>query len=70
VAAHDERVLHAAVAQLGQKAHPELGALPAGGSHPQTEHVAFTLQVDAHGHIDGSVGDLAIADLHHDGVNE
>ena len=35
VAAHDECVLDAAVAELGQHAHPELGALPAGGPHPQ-----------------------------------
>ena len=70
VAAHDEGVLDAPVAELGQQAHPELGALPAGGSHPQTQHVAFAVQVDAHGHVDGPVGDLAVADLHHDGVDQ
>jgi hypothetical protein len=70
VAAHDEGVLHAAVAELGQQAHPEFGALPAGGSYPQAQHLAFTLEVDAHGHVDGPVGDLAVADLHHDGVDQ
>ena len=70
VAAHDEGVGDAAVAQLGEHRHPELGALPAGGSDPHPQHVAFAVQVDAHRHVDGPVGDLAVADLHHDGVDQ
>ena len=69
VAAHNEGVLDAAVAQLGQKRHPEFGALATGGSDSQAQHVAFALEVDAHGHLDGPVGHLAIADRHDDGVD-
>src|SRR5690349_8726962 len=46
VAAGDADVLDAAVAQLGQDAHPGLGALAA-GARPQAQHVPLARAVDA-----------------------
>ena len=60
----------AAVAELGEDAGPELGAFAAGRADPHPEHVAFTVEVDAHGHVDRPVGDLAVADLDDDGVDQ
>ena len=60
----------AAVAQLGEDAGPELGAFAAGRADPHPQHVAFTVEVDAHGHVDRPVGDLAVADLDDDGVDQ
>lgn len=45
----------------------KLGALAAVAG-PQAEDVAFAVHSDADGCVDGSVGDLPVADLHHDGV--
>jgi hypothetical protein len=70
VTTDDERVADPPVAQLGEQAHPELGALPTGGADPQAQHVTLAVQVDAHGHVDRPVGDLAVADLHDDGVDQ
>jgi hypothetical protein len=47
----------------------ELRALPAGAG-PQSEDVAFPGQGDPDGRVEGAVGDLAVADLHHDRVDE
>jgi hypothetical protein len=69
VADHEEHVPDAPVAQVGEHAHPELGALPAGAS-PQAEDVFLPGQGDADGGVDGPVGDLPVPDLHHDGVDE
>src|SRR5262249_54964697 len=70
VAAHDERIGDAAVAQLGEYAHAKLGAFTTRGADPRAEHIAFAVQVDAHGHVDGPVGDVTVADLDHDGVDQ
>ena len=70
VAAHDQRVGQAPVAQLGQHGRPLLGALAAGGAQPQAQHVAFALKIHADGHIHGPVGDLGVADLDHDRVDQ
>ena len=37
---------------------------------PQPEDVAFAVDADPNRDIDGSVGDLPVADLHHDRVDE
>jgi hypothetical protein len=64
IAADDEHVTHAAVAQLGAHPSPELRALT--GLHPDPQHVLGPIQVDTHGDVRGPVTDLvAIADLHH-----
>ena len=70
VAAHHEHVGHTPVAELGQHGGPLLGALPTRGPQPQPEDVAFALQVDADGHVDGPVGDLGAPDLDHDRVDQ
>ena len=70
VAADDEGVGDAAVAQLGQHGAPELRSFAAGWSDPHAEHLAFTVQVDAHGHIDGPVGDVPVTDLDHDRIDQ
>jgi hypothetical protein len=64
VADDEEGVLDAAVAQVGEDAHPELCALPAGAG-PQPEDVLLPAQGDADGCVDGPVRDLSVADLHH-----
>src|SRR5262249_22793879 len=46
VAAHDEGVGDAPVAELGEHGHPELGALPAaGGAHPQAQDVPLAVRL-------------------------
>jgi hypothetical protein len=47
----------------------ELRALPTGAG-PQPEDVAFPAESDPDRGVERSVGDLAIADLHHDRVDE
>ena len=37
---------------------------------PQAQHVALAVHGDPQGEVDGPVGDLALADLHIDGVDE
>jgi acetyl-CoA acetyltransferase len=39
-------------------------------SHPQPQHVLAAVQGDADGGVDGPVGDLPVADLDHDRVDE
>ena len=70
VAAGDQHILHAAVLQLGQHPQPDLGAFPTGRADPHPEHVAFPVDADAHCHVDRTVGDLAVADPHEDGVDQ
>jgi hypothetical protein len=48
---------------------PVLGALPAVAG-PQTQDVALAVHGDPDRHVDGAVGDLALADLHVDAVDE
>ena len=62
-------VLHAAVAQVGEHAHPELRALTAGAG-PQPEDVALAGQADPDRGVERPVGDLPVADLDHDRVDE
>ena len=69
VADHEEHVPHAPVLQVDQDAHPELRAFPAGPG-PQPEDVLLAVEGDADRGLDGPVGDLPIADLHHDRVHE
>src|SRR2546422_1686134 len=47
-----------------------LAPSPPARADPQAQHVAFAVHVDAHGDIDGPVGDLAVADLDHDRVDQ
>jgi hypothetical protein len=69
VAHDDAHVVDATVLDLGEHLQPVLGAFAA-GADPQSEDVALAV----HGHpdrrVDGTVGDLAVADLHHDRVDE
>ena len=51
--------------QVGQHAHPELRALPAGAG-PQPEDVLLPGQGDADRGVDRPVGDLPVPDLDHD----
>jgi hypothetical protein len=69
VADHEEHVAHAAVAQIGEHGHPELRALAAGAG-PEPQDVALTVEGDADGRIERPVGDLPVADLDHDRVDE
>ena len=69
VAAHDQHVDHASVADLGEHREPELGALTA-VTQPHAQHVLVTLDIDAHAQVGGPIGDGAPgADLHHEGVD-
>lgn len=69
VADHDAGVGDAAVLQLGQHPQPVLGALGAvAGPHPQD--LPLSLDRDGEGEVDRAVGDLAVADLHMDRVDE
>ena len=56
----EEHVPHAAVAQVGEHAHPEFRTLTT-GAHPQPEHVLTAVQGDADGGVNGPVGDLLVA---------
>ena len=69
IADHEESVLDAAVAQVGQHTHPELRALTAGAG-PQPQHVLLPGQADPDRRIDGPIGDLAVTVLDHDRVDE
>ena len=69
VADQEEHVLHAAVADVGQHAHPELRALTAGPG-PQPQDVLLAGQGDPDRGIDRPVRDLPVADLDHDRVDE
>ncbi len=70
VTAGDQRVLQAAVAQLGQHRRPLLRAFAADRAQPEPEHVALTLEVDADRDIDGPVGDLPATDFDHQAVDQ
>ena len=70
VAADDQRVLEAAVSQLGQHRRPLLGALTARRAEPEAEHVAFAVEVDADRDVDRPVRDLRAADLDHQAVDQ
>jgi hypothetical protein len=68
--AHDDAdVVDAPVLDLGEHAEPELGALAAVPG-PQPQDVPFTLDGDRDRGVDGPIGDLAIADLHMDRIDE
>jgi len=70
VAADDERVGDTAVAELGEHRHPKLRAFTTGRADPHAEHVALTVEVDAHRHIHRPISDLAVTDLDHDRVDQ
>ncbi|CAL9343586.1 hypothetical protein SUDANB176_00321 [Streptomyces sp. enrichment culture] len=69
VADEHEDVVHAAVLDLGEDVQPVFGALTAVAG-PQPGDLPPALDGDGKGHVDGPVGDRAIADLHVDGVDE
>ena len=69
VAHQEEHIPDATVFEVDQHAHPELGAFSA-GAHPQAQYVLVAVHRDADGGVDRPVGDLAIADLDVDGVDE
>lgn len=54
---------------LGEDLEPELGALTAGAG-PQPENLPAAVHGDPDGGVDGPVGDLAVTDLDHQGVDE
>jgi hypothetical protein len=58
-----------AVLQLGENRRPVLGALAAVAG-PQPQDLPGALDRDGQGHADRAVGDLAVADLHMDSVDE
>jgi len=69
VAAHQQHVLHAAVADLGEDRQPELGALAA-VAQPHAQHVLAALDVDADAQVGGPIDHRAAgADLHDQGVD-
>jgi hypothetical protein len=68
VAAHEQRVAAAAIAQLGEHPVPELGAL--GLLDPDAQDLLDAVDVDPDHHVSGLVGhDAAVADLEADGVD-
>ena len=71
VAAGDEDVLDAAVLQFGEHGQPLPCSLAsAGWAGPQAQDVAFTVDGDAHRDVDRAVGDLTLADLDVDAVDQ
>jgi hypothetical protein len=69
VADEDATVACAAVFDLGQHVQPIFGAFSA-LAYPQTEDVAFAIHRDRQHNIDRPVGDLPVADLDPDRVDE
>ncbi len=69
VAHDDAHVVDTAVLDLGEDLQPVLGALAA-GADPQPENVAFAIDGHTDRCVDRPVGDLAVADLDHDRVDE
>jgi hypothetical protein len=71
VADHHQDVAGAAVLDLRQDAEPELGALAVAVlPGPQAQDVPFPVRGDPQGQVERPVGDLALADLHLDRVDE
>src|SRR5207245_8864529 len=75
VAAGDEDVADAAVAQVGGDAGPEPAAFPGGGGlqrgsgQPDPQHMLFPVAVDADGQVGGlGLHDVVVSDLDHDRV--
>jgi len=69
VADDDADVLGAAVLDLGEDTEPELRSLTAVAG-PDPEDVPLPVHRDAHGDIERLVPHLAVADFHHQGVDE
>src|SRR6478736_1834551 len=69
VADHDAHIGSTAVLDLGEHREPELRPLSAVAG-PQPEDVALPSAGHPDGHIDGPVGDLAVADLDEDRIDE
>jgi hypothetical protein len=71
VADQQAHVPHTAVLDFRQDPQPELGALPVAVlPSPQAQHVTLAVHGDAQGQVDGPVGDLALADLHVNGIDK
>src|SRR5690349_19019599 len=69
VADEEEHLGHAAVLQVDQYAHPTLRALTT-RAHPQAQDVLVAVHRDPDGGVDRPVGDLPLADLDVEGVDE
>src|SRR5450631_2528079 len=71
VADHHAYVPDPAVLDFRQDPEPELGSLAVAVlAGPQSQHVTLAVHGDAQGEVDGPVSDLALTDLHVNGVNE
>jgi hypothetical protein len=71
VADHHQHVPGAAVLDFRADPHPVLGPFPVAVlPGPQAQHVPLAVCGDAQGEIDRTVGDLALADLDVDRVDE
>ena len=70
VAAHDQHVFDASVAQLSEHPQPVLGALAVAVADPDAQHMLAAVEIDAHSEIGGPVGDVAVADLDVQRVDE
>src|SRR5262249_51343579 len=69
VDAAEENVRHAALLELGEDLHPELGTL--GLLEPDSEHLPLTLERDAERQVAGTaLHAAALADLQHQRVEE
>jgi hypothetical protein len=71
VADHDAHIGHTAVLDLGKHPQPVLGTLTVAVlAGPQAQDVPLAIHGHAQGDVDGPVGDVAVADLDVDGVDE
>src|SRR6266516_7851255 len=62
VADEEEHIVDAAILDLAEDLVPVLGALAA-VTDPQADHIAHPVDGDPDNGVDGTVGDLAVADL-------
>jgi len=69
VADEHQDVGDTAVLDLGEHVHPVLGAFPAAAC-PDPQDVPLPIDGDADGYVERLVGDLSVADFHHDRVDE
>jgi hypothetical protein len=69
VADDEEHILDATVTQVREHAHPELRALTT-GARPEPQDVPFAVEGDTDRRVERAVGDLPVADLDHDRVDE
>ena len=71
VADHHQHVPGTAVLDFGADPHPVLRPFPVAVlPGPQAQHVPLPVHRDAQREVDGPVGDLALPDLHVNGVDK